>query len=433
MTYTTKDINPTRKVCTVNFTAADIAGIENDILKKVASEAHVPGFRPGKAPVHLLRQRHAEFIAETLRERVSDKVFDYLRHEAKIAILDVKKIDGLDALAKSGDTAITVHLDVFPDFELPTYKGLKLGVPVETVTDEEVQKAVEKIRAEGARFEVVERAAGQGDYVKLSYTGSVDGKPVKEIAPDAHLYGTQSATWEEAGATSGPGIPEIVAGIVGLKAGDKAEFVHEFPADFKVEALRGKTAVYAVEIFEVRSKQLPDLDEAFFEAHKLKDLADLQERVRISLQRSKDEQTRNNKATKAAELLLAAVDFPVPESAIDKIAEDLYVTDAMRKLRDGVSLDEVQNGRAEYIKTVRPDAEHVAKRKLLFTKIAETEKVEVSRQDFATTLTNFAYSQSDIPPKQFVNDFLKESRRVAELHEQILIEKALAIVLENAE
>jgi trigger factor len=432
VTIKIEDNSPTRKTAVVTVPAATIAGYKKDILKEYTREVRLPGFRPGKAPVALIQQRFNDSILGELASKVTHEAVEKFMEETKPESCTLVDVDGLKEISADADATLTLTFDVVPEFELPSYKNLELGVAVEPVEDGEITARIDTIRSQRARFEPVERAAAKGDYVKIAYTGTVEGKLVSEIAPDAHLYGTQKATWEQAGAEGEHfGIPEIVAGLVGLKTGDKARFAHEFPADFKVEQLRGKTADYDVEVSEVRAKIMPELDAEFFAAAGVKDADELRERVTAVLQREKENVADDTRRAKALSLLLAASNIVVPPATVDAAAERLFRDRAQTRLQEGADVAEIERERAEFIKKVQPQALEQVQTRLLLEKIARVEKLELNRDALAQRLTYEAYARRE-EPRKYVNEIIKDRELLAAYQRDTLVSQALAFVVENA-
>jgi trigger factor len=450
-----KEEGATKRIVTVNVAKDDMLAAKKKIFNEYARGASIPGFRPGKAPIDIIERLYGENIRGVLGSAVIRCALETVEKESKLEIYNVSDITGLGVLphkelkekdvkdGKTGeqkdtelfdpskDVTLSVQVEIVPEFKLPEYTGLKLDVPVETVTDEEVEKAIERIRADGARFEMVERPAGKGDYVKLSYTGTIDGKPVKEIAPAAHRYGTQASTWEEAGEENSVGIPEIIAGIIGLKKGDKATFTHEFPADFDVPELAGKKAEYAVEIFEVRSKILPEINAEFLERAGVKDADELRARVRESIQENKDRQTKNAKNAKVVELLLANADFEVPESAINDTAERLFHTHAFAQVQAGTDWKEIESSHDTFIKEHRAEAIAESRKELILEKIAKKEEITVTGEEVSYALARHAYALGE-DPKKFLKDASQNRNRLREVAGALRLQKAIELVVEKA-
>jgi trigger factor len=431
VTITTEDISPTRKAVTLTVPADTIAGYEKTILKEISGQVRLSGFRPGKAPAALVKRQFAKQIGEELQSKAVSEGFKYIGAETKLKIYGLVDIKGADALTSASDATLRFELDLVPEFELPEYKGLELPDNALGITDEEVQTAIDGLRSQHARYEVVERAAEKGDFVKLSYAGTIDGTAVKDIAPDAYLYGTQSATWEEVGAEDTPGIPEIVAGLAGKKTGDKAEFTHEFPADFAVEALKGKKATYAVEVFEVRAKILPELDETFFQSVKVKDVEELRSQVRDGLFARKENEARAKKRQDALEQLGAKLDFALPESAVDTETYNIFLEYANLQLRQGVDVKEIEGNRDTILNDAKDAAKLRVKTQFILSKIAEAESLKVSREEFSSRIAQDAY-MARTPVEKYAKELSKDRKRLEETQRQVLFNKTLDFIVDNA-
>lgn len=431
MSITIEEISPTRKAVVLAVPAADIAAQENTLVKEFVGQVKLPGFRPGKAPAHLVKKQFAKGIADELKSKVVAEGYKRIREESKLNIYTVVDVKGVDEVSPDAGLSIRYEVDLAPEFELPEYKGLDLPSEPVSISDEEIDKTIASIRSQQARFEVVERAAEKGDYVKIGYEGKIDGTPVKEIAPDAYLYGTQPTTWEEAGAEEAPGVPEIVAGLIGKKTGDKAEFAHEFPADFSVEALKGKTAVYAVEVFEVRAKILPELNEEFFKSVNAKDLDELKTRVREGLQSRKENEANAKRRQDAIEALNAKVDFALPESAVDREAYNIFLEYANMQLRQGVDVKDIEAQREELLKNSKEAAQTRVKTQFLLAKVAEKEEIKVEQKELNERIVQEAYI-ARMPVDKFVKEISKDRERIVEMQRLILFNKALDTILANA-
>ncbi|MDR2512500.1 MAG: trigger factor [Puniceicoccales bacterium] len=432
MSINIKEISPTRKAVTLIFPAATIATLEGDVIKEISKEARLPGFRPGRAPVQVIRRQFADTIANETKQRLVGAAVQRIRDETKLKLIDIISTDGLDELTFGGDFSLHLVIDHQPEFELPEYKGLELPLAPVEVSEADVDRVLADFRAHYARYEVVERPAEKGDFVKLSYEGTIDGAPVKDVAPAAYLYGTQAATWEEAGGSEDTRhIPAIVQGILGKKPGDKDTFLHVFPDDFGVEALRGKTATYAVEIFEVRAKILPELDEEFYKRVEAKDLDDLRSQLRERVLATKQNQAKAAQRDVAVEKLLALVDFPVPEVTIEAELQTLFMDYAAKQLRNDVSVEGIKEGRQAFCADARPEAERQGKLRFILREIILREKISVAVEDLVKHVEREA-ALIGKPPEQHIKEVLKDKAYLAQMRAVIAENKALDLVIQNA-
>lgn len=430
MTFTTEDISSTRKAVNLTIPAATLDGYEKDILKEYTREVRIPGFRPGKVPADLVRRQFAKGIADELKSKAVSEAFKHVTTEAKLEVYAIVSIKGDDDLAPGTDATLRLELDLLPQFELPEYKGLDVPEEPANVTDDEVEQAIETLRTHHARYEIADRPAQKGDYVKLAYSGTIDGTAIKDIAPNAHLYGTQNATWEEAGADpeKAAGIPEIVAGVVGKKTGDKAEFTHEFPADFDVETLKGKKALYATEILEVRSKILPELNEEFFKSVKATDLDDLRKQMRDGILSRKENEARAKRRQAALEALAAKVDFPLPESAVNREGHNMLLELAELQRQQGASISEIEEKYEETLASTKDAARTRLKTQFILGKIAEKENLSVSSQELTQRIVYEAYL-ARVPAQKYAKEIAKDRERLNTIRAWILCNKALDLVI----
>src|SRR5208283_1914266 len=139
--------------------------------------------RPGKAPEALVIKRFSKEISEEFKQKVVSRAYREALEKEKLDVLTVVKVDE-GTIEPGVSAAITLTVDVRPDFKLPEYVGMPTKVPTAEPTDAEVDTIIQALRSESADFRPAERPAAKGDYVKLAYEGTVDGKPISEIAGD---------------------------------------------------------------------------------------------------------------------------------------------------------------------------------------------------------------------------------------------------------
>lgn len=424
-----EDINSTRKAANVVVPAASVEEAQKKLFGEYASQARIPGFRPGKAPLAVVRRKYGKDLEKELVQRVVRLAYGAVRENKDLevyALVDVKE----PAIEAGKDAEVRFEIDVLPAFELPQYKGLEIPAEDLSVSDEDVAKAAESIRAQRAEFNEVEEPALKGDYVKLSYEGKIDGEAFPEAAA---VYGRQTGTWEEAGAEEalGASVKEIAAALVGAKAGDKKEVTVTFADDFAAEALRGKTAVYALEIAKVSRRVLPELNEEFFKSVHVADEAEFKKQIREGLEANK----KTAATAKTRELLInklnESVDFPLPESAIEREAYNIFVEFANTQLRRGAKIEDIQAKREELMNETKDAAKTRVKTQILLNAIAKAENVKVEQGDITTRIQQEAY-MSGMPTEKFVKELTKDRSRLMEMQANLLCNKALDLVVAAA-
>jgi trigger factor len=417
-------INPTRRNVTVTIPAADVTSAEKEVIKGFVREAALPGFRPGKAPEAIVRQKYGKNIDEEVNQQLVSKGYERIREEKSFTVYtlaDVKKGE----IVKGKDFIIEYDVDVLPEFKTPDWKKIKVTKEEVKVTDADIDDGVQKILQQRARFEKTEGAAAKGDYVRLSYTGTIDGKDVKELDAEAGPFAGAESTWEEAGADNEiASIPAISKVIVGLKANDTAKADWTVPADHAREALRGKKINFNITISEIRTKQLPALNEEFFKSIGVKDEAELRSELRKGIEGTKEQQAETARREKAVETLVAGLELPLPKSAVDSVARDLFIQYAQLRMRSGMQPGELETKRDEIIEEARKAAEVRVRAKVVLSRIAEEEKIDLTQEEFSQAIINIAYSEKT-PPEKLV----KDRKRLAIIRRDAMLNKALDLIL----
>jgi len=417
-------INPTRRNVTVTIPAADVTSAEKEVIKGFVREAALPGFRPGKAPEAIVRQKYGKNIDEEVNQQLVSKGYERIREEKSFTVYtlaDVKKGE----IVKGKDFIIEYEVDVLPEFKTPNWKKIKVTKEEVKVTDADIDDGVQKILQQRARFEKTEGAAAKGDYVRLSYTGTIDGKDVKELDAEAGPFAGAESTWEEAGADNEiASIPAISKVIVGLKANDTAKADWTVPADHAREALRGKKINFNITISEIRTKQLPTLNEEFFKSIGVKDEAELRSELRKGIEGTKEQQAETARREKAVETLVAGLELPLPKSAVDSVARDLFIQYAQLRMRSGMQPGELETKRDEIIEEARKAAEVRVRAQVVLSRIAEEEKIDLTQEEFSQAIINIAYSEKT-PPEKLV----KDRKRLAIIRRDAMLNKALDLIL----
>jgi len=426
-----QDITETRKTITVSVAAAEIASIEAKLINEFKRDAKIPGFRPGKAPEKMIRMRYAKELKSELSQRVVAKAHQDGVAKSDFEIYGIVDLDEGE-IAAGSDATIKFTVDVLQAFDIPAYEGLKVTNEPTDASAEEVDKMMEQILSQRAEFNVAEKAAEKGDYVRCGYEGKIGDELVADLVPDAPMFGTQATTWEEAGAEGTPGVQAIVDGVIGMKAGDEKEVTMEFPKDFKPEALAGKSAVYSIKAEEVREKVMPEMDDAFFESMQVKDEAELRERISENIENQKKQQNANTERQQITEHLLGSVEFAVPESGIESETEAVLRDFMQRNMQQGASEADFEANKDQLHEGATKAAHDRLKSRLILSKIAEKEKVQAENDDFSRMIMMEA-QQSGQKPEKIVKEIQKDQNRINRMRSEILLGKTMDLILDKAE
>lgn len=424
-----QDVSATRKTLVVTLDQSDVEGVYKAVVAEIAKVASIAGFRAGKVPLPVVEKRFAKEIADEFQSKVVNKAYHDGIEQSKLEVYAVVEVkEGL--IEKGLSAAVTITVDVHPQFTLPEYKGLTTEVVAVEVTDADVEAAIEGMRAERADFKEVTRAAQKSDYVKLSYEGKIGEQAVAELVPDRAIFGKAPQTWEEVEGAEGL-IPGLGAQLGGSVKGDKKSVTVTFPADFHVAELAGKEAVYAVEVLEVRERVLPEIDEAFLKGHQAETVDALKSRTREQIKYQKEMQGRSLQRHQVTEKLAAAVDFEVPASLIDSETQSILRRFMEDNMRRGVPQESFEQNKQQLFEDARKSAARNAKIQVILARIAGEEKIELKDVDINRFLRMEAMRSGQTPDK-LAKELGKDRERVRAMQQSLLLDKALDFVVSQA-
>ena len=426
-----KEAGDARKIVNVSFDLDEMSEKGNQVCKELSRIANIPGFRKGKAPEQVIRKKYATEIIQELNRKVSTAAYEAVLENKDIKVYSILKVDAGDVQLGIPAT-VEVTVDIEPDFELPKYEEFELTTHPTEVKDEEVDKELDSLRDQRASFEEVERAIVEGDYVKCSYEGMLDGSPVAELLPDKPMYGKQTNTWEEAGQAKGLGVDAIAQAVIGMKKEDKKEVDADFAKDFEVAPLAGKKVIYSLEIHEVREKKAPALDdEEFLKALKVENVDDLKKKIKDDLLSRKERENIDGKRSQVTQKFLEIPDFPLPQQAVEDESKSIFQSNIQRAVQQGAKQEDMESKRDELWNEAQVQGKARVKITITLSRIAELEKIEVSNEDLAQAATREAMMMR-ADPQVYVQELAKDQARISRLRQDVLHDKTLELVASKA-
>ncbi len=426
-----KEAGDARKIVNVSFDLDEMSEKGNQVCKELSRIANIPGFRKGKAPEQVIRKKYATEIIQELNRKVSTAAYEAVLENKDIKVYSILKVDAGDVQLGIPAT-VEVTVDIEPDFELPKYEEFELTTHPTEVKDEEVDKELDSLRDQRASFEEVERAIVEGDYVKCSYEGMLDGSPVAELLPDKPMYGKQTNTWEEAGQAKGLGVDAIAQAVIGMKKEEKKEVDADFAKDFEVAPLAGKKVVYSLEIHEVREKKAPAVDdEEFLKALKVENVDDLKKKIKDDLLSRKERENIDGKRSQVTQKFLEIPDFPLPQQAVEDESKSIFQSNIQRAVQQGAKQEDMESKRDELWNEAQVQGKARVKITITLSRIAELEKIEVSNEDLAQAATREAMMMR-ADPQVYVQELAKDQARISRLRQDVLHDKTLELVASKA-
>ena len=369
-----------RRELDLEIPADEVSKAMERVAKEFAKVARVPGFRPGKAPITLIRRRFADDIkGEVLQSLVPERV-EKAVSEQKLTPVSQPKVEQLD-FNDGQPLKFRAVFEVLPEFELGNYKDLQLEMPVMDVVDEDVTKTLEDMRERAAAFAPAEgRVVQDGDFVQLKLTGTPEGEgePLQADSVLCHIGAEETmAPFNE--------------NLRGVNIGDHKDFDVPYPADYPDAKLAGKTYHYSVDVLGIKTKKLPELNDDF-----AKDVSDattldeLNKKIREGLEHQRDHKQKDLLREKVLGEIVKLHDFPVPQSLVEH-QMDVRLERVVRSLaQQGVDPRAVNIDWVSLRKRNEDRAKDDVKAELIVDRIATAENIDVTEEEVEHELQHLA-------------------------------------------
>ena len=422
-----ENLAPCKKLVRVELDVTAVDAAFDAITKDIQKQASLPGFRPGKAPRDMVVKKYDAEIKDEAKRKLIGDAYRKAIDEQKIQVVGYPDIEEVQ-FGRGQALQFTATVETAPDFQLPDYKGLPAQLETKSVTDADVEKALDLLRSQHANYNTVARPLANGDIAVVNYTGTCEGKAITELAPTAKGLTEQKNFWVET--TEGTFIPGFAAQLIGANAGDQRAVNVDFPADFVTKELQGKKGVYAVELVEVKEKSLPALDDELAKKFGAENLEALKVGVRADLENELKYSRSKNLRGQVVRELLSKVNFDLPESAVANETRNVVYDLVRQNTQRGVNRDIIEQQKDEIYAAAAVNAKERVKLAFLVSKIAAQEKIEVSQED-ALKRAQYLAMTYQMPFEQFIKD-LQKRNGVNELYEQVLHEKVLELLEKNA-
>ena len=399
------------------------------IANSFARFAKIPGYRPGKAPRAVIEKRFRKEIQDELTKKLVSKSYHEAIEQEQLRVASLANIEDVQ-LSEDKSMRFRATVVTAPEFELPEYKNIPVQLPETTVSEPEIDAAVERLRDQSADFvDVPGRGLEMEDFAVIDFEGSSDGKPISEIAPQAskNLHGGKKFWLRLA---SDNFLPKFCEQIVGQKPDETRTVTVDFATDFPVKELAGKQANYSVTLREIKQKILPALDDAF--AAKLipeKSLSDLHKIIEHDLAHEKEHERERAKEGQVVKYLHERIQFELPPALLKTETRRILGELVQRNRERGVTDEMLKDKEKELIESAAGLAAHRLKTNFILHRIAERENIKVSREDINARLREEA-ARYNIPVEK-VRKELQEHDGVDAFAEQILLGKTLDFLKAN--
>ena len=399
------------------------------IANSFARFAKIPGYRPGKAPRTVIDKRFRKEIQEELTKKLVSKSYHEAIEQEQLRVASLTNIEdvqfGEDKSMRFRATVVTA-----PDFELPDYKNIPVQASDTKVSDVEVDEALERLRDQSADFvDAPGRSLQMGDFAVLDFEGSVDSKPISAIAPQAsnNLQGGKKF-WLHLAPDNF--LPKFCEQLTGQKPDETRLVIVHFPEDFPAKELAGKKADYAVTLREIKEKVLPVVDDAL--AAKLvpgKTLADVRQMIEHDIEHAKQHDAERATESQIVKYLHEHIQFELPPALLQNETRRALAELVQRNRERGVTDDILKQKEKELIDGAAGLAANRLKTNFILHRVAEREKIEVTKEDVDVRIRQEA-TRYDISPDKMRKE-LQQKDALDDIAEQILLGKTLDFLKAN--
>jgi len=406
--------NGLERTLRVDIPAERVEGEIEERLGKLARQVRLDGFRPGKVPLRVVRNR---FGGQVRQEVLNELMQSSLREAISEQQLRPAGSPSVEA-EEPGDGGVTFRatFEVVPEISVTGLEGVAIDRPTATVTEQDIDNMIDTLRAQRRSFVDTERAAAEGDQVVIDFTGRRDGEPVEGASG--------SDTPVELGA--GRMLPDLEAGLVGVQAGDTRTIDVSFPDDYQASELAGATVSFEVTAKAVQESVLPAVDEEFARMFGIESgsLEELRASLRRNMERELNQALRAKIKERVLDALLQHNPVDVPSAMVD---EEIGRLREQMKERLGGQVPEEQLGDDMF----REEAERRVRLGLLLSEVIRDRGIEADSERVRSQVEEIASSYED--PEQVVRYYYENREMLSGVEAVVVEDQAVDALLADAE
>jgi len=375
MKVSVEDIGPIQKRLLVEIPADMVSKEFDSAYRQLKKRVNIKGFRKGKAPRSILERHYGPQVESEVLESLIKQSLPEALKEANVELLLDPQLDLTSPLKTAESFSYSALLDLWPEFELPKYKGLELIEPVVEVSEEEIREQLEALRRHFATVESAgeDRPVEKEDLAVIDYAGEIDGKPVDGFSEENYYLevgaGYFNSVFEEQ--------------MLGMTKGIEKSIDVSYPENALNAKVAGKTVKFKVVLKDIKKRILPELNDDFAKqvGADIKTVEELRDRLRNQLEEDKKKAAKSSLRQQFLEQLREQVDFPVPDKLVD--AKLTQMVDNVRGYLQerGVDLEMAGISEDRLRAKMREDAVKQVKTEIILDKIAETENIAVDHDE----------------------------------------------------
>ncbi|MCK4931023.1 MAG: trigger factor [Candidatus Aminicenantes bacterium] len=413
---TVKKINDCKREIELVIPPDEVMKEFDQAVKQFANRAKIKGFRPGKAPGHIVKQMYLPEIRESVVNSLAPKALNKELKEHNLIPIGNPIINKL-TFEEGQPLEMTAQFEVWPEFELPDYKNIPVTEKKASVTQKEIDQALEDLRQKSAEYTPVEgREVKDEDYVIAEIKGK-DNRTNKLLPTEKVVILSGHPENEQA----------LNENLKGLKQDEQAEFVVKYDKDHANKKLAGKEIAYLLKVLSIKEKTFSEINDEFAKGlGEFSSLKDLKAEIKIQILAAKKDEIKGKMADDIIQTTSDRVSFDLPESVV----EQEYLAIMQRFL----SSQQSQSIKKEDVEKIKEEAKTKAQQKLknhlILTKISEKENIEIKAEDIEEEIKAIAKA-NNMPLAQAKAQINKEGHR-KEIEDRVRLKKTVDFLIKNA-
>ena len=388
-------------------------------LQEAAKTVKLNGFRPGKVPMKVVRQRFGQSVRmEVLGQVMNDSFYEAIQQQglkpAGRPEIEPKNLD------EGKDIEFVATFEVFPEIELKDYSSIEVKKPVAEITAADMDEMIENLRTQRASWEPVERAAAEGDQVNIDFVGTKDGEEFEG--------GQAEGTDLELG--SGRMIPGFEDGIVGMSAGEEKVIALTFPEDYHSEELKGAAVEFKIKVNAVNERKLPELDDEFFKAFGVEEGGEEAFRAEVekNMARELKNAIKNRIKTQVMDGVLSVhADLQVPKALI---SQEIDALRNQQMQQFGALAEKLNPADILPDDLFRDNAERRVKLGLVLNELISAEEIKADADKVRETLEEMAASYED--KEEVINWYMSQPQQLQQIEGVVIEEQVVEKLLEKS-
>ncbi|WP_312267504.1 trigger factor, partial [Neisseria sp.] len=335
MSVTVENLENLERKVVLSLPWSEVNAAVEKQLRQTARRVRIDGFRPGKAPLHMVESMYGASIQNDVLNELAQKAFYDVAVAQDLKIAGMPRLEGVEEQDSKEEFKFAAIFEVFPEITVGDLSAQEVEKAVTNVGDAEIEQTIEILRKQRTRFEHADREAREGDRVIIDFEGKIDG-----VAFD----GGSSQNYPFI-LGQGQMLPEFEAGVLGLKENESKDVEVNFPEDYHGKGVAGKTAVFTITLKNVSEPVLPEVDEAFAKAMGIEsgDVNQMREEVKKNVLREVKRRTEAQTKESAMEALLQSTEVQVPKALIadeaGRLAQEMKQNFINQGMADAANLD----------------------------------------------------------------------------------------------